>query len=118
MSKWITPDLHVKSLPKAGMWELTQELQYERGVQTYTVPVGFQTNLASIPWFLRWRFNVNGRHRRAAALHDYLYSIEFATRETCDAIFLDAMVDGGAGRYNSWVMHKGVRLGGWTRGRW
>lgn len=118
MSRFLTPDLHVKSLPKAGWWELTREVQYERNVYLHTVPAGFQTDLASIPRLLRWRFTVNGKSRRAAVLHDYLYSIKYATREVCDQIFKSALRDCGMGKYNAWVMYMGVRAGGWTRGRW
>jgi len=115
---WVTEDLDLRSMPKAGWWKLLSELTYERGVQTYTVPADFETDLASIPRVLRIRFSVNGKHRRAAVLHDYLYSIKFADRKTCDMIFKSAMHDCGVSKYNAWVMWVGVRAGGWTRGRW
>lgn len=54
-------------------------------------------NLASIPWFFRRVFNINGPHRIAAALHDGLYGGDYCadglilTRQQCDQIFLEAM---------------------------
>lgn len=115
---FITRDLHVKSLPEANLWELTRELEYQHNASVITVPAGTVTDFASIPAALRWRFNVNGKCRRAAVLHDYLYGIEFATRECCDRIFYAAMLDCGVWWWNARVMYWGVRAFGWTRGRW
>ena len=118
MSQWLTPDLHVKSLPKASEWELTKKLVYMYNGKALEVPVGTITDLASIPRILRWRFNINGKLRRPAALHDNLYATKWQTRQECDAVFKSAMRDTGMSKYNAWILHRGVRIGGWTRGRW
>jgi len=58
------------------------------------VPVGFKTDLASIPRvpFLRSMFMVNGLHRAAAIIHDYLCRLGMGfSRKTADKIFLEAM---------------------------
>ena len=118
MSQWLTPDLHVKSLSAASEWELTKKLVYMYQGEPLEVPAGTQTDFASIPRALRWRFNINGKTRRAAVLHDHLYGTKWKTRKQCDAVFKSAMRDCGVSRYNAWVMWAGVRAGGWTRGRW
>ena len=58
------------------------------------VPSGSVNNLASIPWLFRRIFAVNGPHRPAAALHDYLFETHgmglFDLSES-NLIFYDAM---------------------------
>lgn len=65
--------------------------------RTLIVPTGSVNDLASIPWALRRCFPINGPSRPAAALHDYLYSINgnvprnSLTRRECDQVFHEAM---------------------------
>lgn len=40
--------------------------------ETITVPAGFKTDLASIPWFARPFVPIAGRMAKPALLHDYL----------------------------------------------
>lgn len=60
------------------------------------VPVGYRTDLASTPWWIRWLLPPNGKYGKAAVIHDYLCAtrqvmvngvIVYITREQCDAIF-------------------------------
>lgn len=118
MGKWLTPDLHVKSLSKAGMWQLTMPLEYKYRGEILKVKRGTNTDLASIPLLLKPFFNVNGKSRRSAVLHDDLYTRKWKTRKECDRCFRSAMIDCGVGKFTAWTMYQGVRAGGWTRGRW
>lgn len=59
--------------------------------ESYTVPKGFRTDLASVPrplWsvFPRW-----GKYGRAAVLHDYLYETKKVSKKQADKLFLKAM---------------------------
>lgn len=61
------------------------------------VPAGKVNNLASVPWYARSLFPVNGPSRPGSALHDYLYEIGgvlpkdvILTREQCDDVFKEA----------------------------
>lgn len=67
------------------------------------VPKGSVNDLASIPWFFRRVFPINGPSRPAAALHDYLYETKGLngklSREKCDKIFKQAML---VPRYKFW----------------
>lgn len=62
------------------------------------VPAGAINDLASVPWFFKRIFPINGPSRPAAALHDYLYQTggnligAKLTRKQCDEIFMDAML--------------------------
>lgn len=84
----------------AGHWmskEITIFKSSERDI-TIVVPTGEVNDLASIPRLFRRVFSVNGPHRPAAALHDYLYgrggqlpSVKLSRKE-CDDVFLEAML--------------------------
>lgn len=55
-------------------WELLQS--YTSDNNNVTAPVGFITDGASIPWFLRWRFSPTGKYFGAAIVHDYILITE------------------------------------------
>lgn len=56
-------------------WETGQCLYFYSDTHkaVFIVEECFETDLASIPWFLQWRYNVNGRSRLPAILHDKGY---------------------------------------------
>ena len=60
------------------------------------VPTGFSTDFASIPRLLQNVIQVNGRHRSAAVIHDYLCSLvdigsPGLTQGMADKVFREAM---------------------------
>lgn len=83
--------------------------------ERFMIPAGFRTDLASIPWYLRWLpgFSPTGLHRLAAILHDYLYTVQDRTRAEADALFLEAMEACGVGPVLRKSLYAGVRIGGW-----
>lgn len=103
------------------IWELIEPLVYEVGYlgsgRTIIVPVGFQTDGASVPRFLWWCLSPTGPWLRAAALHDFLCrSIaagaphpEAPTRRAADAVFLEAMAVLGVPRLVRTLMWAAVR---------
>lgn len=82
-----------------GHWLSKGELRYYSRLvdREITVPSGSINNLASVPWFFRRVFHVNGSSRVAAILHDHLYGVRGVvddlslSRAQCDNIFLEAM---------------------------
>lgn len=80
------------------------------------IPKGFKTDLASIPGILQWipGFSVNGPHRIAAVLHDYLYTVQGLSRAECDKIFLEAMIACNVNKVLRNSIYAGVRVGGWV----
>ena len=76
-------------------WVLMAPLVYYTVDWAIEVPSGFLTDLASIPRVFWPLVPVNGRHRAAAILHDYLYVTQPCTRAEADALFLEAMHAGG-----------------------
>lgn len=91
-----------------GHWLSEGELIYYSKVSDteIVVPSGKVNDLASIPWFFRRVFAVNGPHRPAAALHDYLYQTGglkgYFSREECDDIFLEAMLTSKKAFWNTY----------------
>ncbi|KZZ67825.1 hypothetical protein A3765_10550 [Oleiphilus sp. HI0130] len=108
-----------------GRWKLLGSLDYllKPGTLFYKsvirVPVGFVTDLASIPKALRFLISQNEKHRKAAVLHDYLYykkgnmDLEIFTRKECDQLFEQAMQNCGVNWLKRKTMYAGVRIGGW-----
>lgn len=110
-------------------WILTEELHYgtHQG-QLIKIHAGFVTDLASIPRAARLLIPVNGRHREAAVLHDYLYSNKGKfrdkrnephtkhewTRLQCDRLFHIAMLECRVPKWKAQLMYWAVRAGGWV----
>ena len=103
--------------------KLTKELVWLNGDIRVVIPVGFETDLASVPRlplvFLLW----GDRAHREAVLHDYLYRcnavlmrgenrVSPVEKEDADWYFREAMI----GQGNSWgvyhPMYLGVRCAG------
>lgn len=107
---------HVKDgESQAGEWVLFTDVVFRdsRG-RTWVVPAGFITDLASIPRIARGIIEVNGKHRRAAVLHDYFYVMQQIRRAEADALFLEAMTVLKVPALQRHAMWASVRAGGWV----
>ncbi len=84
--------------------------------ESYIVPKGFETDLASIPSILSPLFPKVGDNLPAAILHDFLYSAKSPyglTRKNADLEFLKAMGQFGVKAWRRWLMYCAVRTFGW-----
>jgi hypothetical protein len=74
---------------------LTEPLVYrvERTNQIITVPAGFVTDFASVPWAARSIIDVVGKHSVGAVVHDYLYWDQQCSRYEADLLLHEAMVE-------------------------
>lgn len=83
-----------------------------------TVPAGFYTDLATIPWPLvgvpgAARY---GNHNRAAIIHDYVYGVKGhlddvqMTRKEADDLFYDIMIEDEVPKWKAWTMWFAVRI--------
>ena len=117
MPKFIT-DLEVTCI-NDGAWVLNSPLRYASDLlnDLVDVPVGFETDFASVPR-VPIAFTLFGdRAHREAVLHDYLYridSIPLVTISQANDVFLEAMKERGKGYFVRYAMYWGVVLGGWT----
>lgn len=115
MSSFTTP-LVVSPMPDGRRWKLVFSFIYHVGSHysnnIISVPVGFVTDFASIPW-LFWNFlPAWGKYGKAAVIHDYLYQTGSRSRKESDTIFLEAMLAGGTKPWKAKVMYWAVKLFG------
>lgn len=122
VSKFLTT-LNVKELDDStndgrGTWELTWPLIYKSDVAatTFVVPVGFQTDFASVPR-IPIAFDLTGDSaHEAAVVHDFLYTgkdgVHEVTRSVADSVLREASIVSGVPAWRAWMMWAGVRLGG------
>lgn len=91
--------------------KLLQRLAYRAVI----VPVGFESDLATIPRPLWPILPPFGRYARAAVIHDYIYTNmrELMTRKAADGIFKAVMIDDGADIITRNILYCAVRSVGW-----
>lgn len=105
-------ELHAQE-GKSGEWKLDRDLIYQaNGGEIITVPAGFETDLASIPRAFQILIPVNGKHRKPAVIHDYLYANRIGKRGRADSVFLEAMKSVGVSWWKRRLMYAAVRVGG------
>lgn len=98
---------------------LDSEFDYHFGSEdsnfVIQVPSGFQTDLASTPFFA-WSlgFPKWGRYSKAAVVHDFLYQSKLVSRATADAIFKEAMLVLNVPKWKANIIYSAVRLLGWV----
>jgi len=114
-----TRKLVVSLLPGGKKWRLEEEFSYYTDMfgerKVFKVPVGFETDFASIPKifipFLEWRDKFN----KAAVVHDWLYHTKELPRKDADKVFLEAMLVLGIPKWKAYLFYLVVRLFGWLR---
>lgn len=108
-------------------WRIDREVTFhvgsKDGLDVITVPDGFITDFASVPWPASMLIPMSGRHNMAAVVHDFLYSLlgeislpnnlKKRSRSECDAVFLEALNACGCNWFKSQIMYRAVRLAGW-----
>ena len=93
-------------------WIVDRPGVYHYDGEVIEIPRGFVTDLASIPKGLRWLVPVNGKHRLAALLHDYMYYMELDDRIDCDLAFIEEMERQGVRYIKRQAMFAMVRMFG------
>jgi hypothetical protein len=110
-------DLILKSVRGTRTWVVLQELAYQtHAYDKIRVPIGFTTDLASVPQLFQNLFPKDGKYKDAAVVHDYLYSTQGLygkfTRKQSDKIFSQAMKDLGVSWWRRSMIYRAVRIGG------
>jgi len=117
MSEFLT-ELNTRLKNDDKVWVMCSPLIYKSDLMgTIEVPVGFESDFASVPRLPIIYSLFGDRAHREAVLHDYLYRIDskpYATYSQANEVFYEAMELRG----KSWIvrhcMWAGVVLGGWT----
>ena len=121
--------LELRHRPGHHRWEVTEPLYYRylntsKGLQPLSsqlimVPVGYLSDLASVPHLAR-RFidSLPPSTRRPSVVHDFIYThlTHRFTKREADRIFYEALLEEGTSRLVAWLMWKAVSLAG--RGNW
>ena len=93
-------------------YELLEALEFDSdipGVGLVRVPPGTVTDFASIPRFF-WRILPPwDTHRRAAIVHDFLYSTQTHPKATADKVFLEAMRELKVPEWKAQTMYRAVQ---------
>jgi hypothetical protein len=100
------------------IWILDSPLVYQSALldTVINIPMGFETDFASVPRvpIAYWLFG--DRAHREAVLHDYLYridSVPVVTFGQANDVFLEAMKVRGKGLFVRYAMYWGVVIGGY-----
>jgi hypothetical protein len=100
----------------AEAWELLEEVTYRGRAETFTVPVGFRTDFASVPTVFVWLIPRYGVYTKAAIVHDYLCREAPVDRADADGLFRRALRELGVSVLRRWIMWAAVRAGGRLKG--
>ena len=108
-------DIH-KSDEHGNVFTLKEPLTVHYGGLVVIVPVGFESDGASVPRFF-WRVVFppgDDKALRAAFAHDYIYRThpDGWTRELADLMFHDLLIEDGIPKIRAELAWAGVRLGG------
>jgi hypothetical protein len=82
--------------------------------QVIAVPIGFETDLGSIPLALQNVFPKDGKAMYGYILHDYLYKMGMYSRSTSDDMLEEAMQSLGVSWWRRKSVRLGLKLGGWV----
>ena len=95
-------------------WIVREPLTYKIGISqdSITVPVGFVTDLASIPPALQSFIQQNGPYLLPAVVHDYLYWKQTCTRDQSDQILLLAMIEHEVPETKRFAIYQAVHFAG------
>jgi hypothetical protein len=112
MSAFLTPLRMEKT--DGDRWILTDALIYQSDVanQTFVVPRGFETDLASVPRLPVIFWLTGATSEKAAVVHDWLYSTRTVPRKMADDVLAEASKAMGVPAWRRGLMWLGVRLGG------
>lgn len=90
------------------IYRLTKSFTYYVGslsqpLAAIEVPLGFETDFASIPAWLHWVIPADGLWAKASAMHDFLYDRHAeVSKIIADSIFLEAML---VAKVNPFIAH-------------
>jgi len=89
-------DLVIRSIPKTKFFSLEEDFTCHTSEGIFVVPLGFRTNLATIPEVLQSLIQNNAPYiREASVLHDYLYdkdtTYSYVSKNKADRLLIEGM---------------------------
>lgn len=80
---------YMEEVEKETLWELKEEIIIKTSKGLYvTIPVGFQTDFASVPKIFWSIISSIGKYNLASVIHDYFYTTHLLDRKSADEEFL------------------------------
>jgi hypothetical protein len=107
--------LIVEALPEPGKWKTVAPLVWcDPTFGRLEVPVGFITDLASVPGIARAfpDFDPTGLSRRPGVMHDWLYTVKPVTRDVADRFLREALIAEGEAQLVANAFYDAVHLFG------
>ncbi|MCA9420963.1 MAG: DUF1353 domain-containing protein [Nitrospirales bacterium] len=110
-------------VPDPPVFMVAHPLRYtpDDGQHEIVIPVGFVTDLASIPSLLWWWEAPHEGTMAPAIVHDYLYWEQSCTKDEADAVMYLAMLEIGLGEFTANRIYDGIRTpfaqGAWENNR-
>ena len=99
---------------KTNRWIVKRPIYLFADEKSMSAHTEMRSDLASIPKLIRTLFPIDGRHVRAAILHDAMYRwYSPFNRAEADWLFYTMMMQDGVPRWRAELMYQGVRAGGW-----
>ena len=89
------------------MFQITQGITVS-GIQ---IPIGYETDFASVPRVFWSIIPPIGKHSIAALIHDYMYDNRIGSRREADRLFLEIMLEHKVKKLLAYTMYAGVRIG-------
>ncbi len=98
-------------VPDPPVFMVAHPLRYtpDDGQHHIVVPIGFITDLASIPNFLWWWEAPHESTMAPAIVHDFLYWEQSCTKDEADAVMYLAMLDVGLDNFTTNRIYEGIR---------
>jgi hypothetical protein len=115
---WIKRGAYEPIPGRVDRWRATEETIYRCKYGDFTVPVGFDCDLATIPKFMQWLYPKDGKsYAHAAMVHDMLCRKSHpASWYLADKVFYLSLKDSGVWFLRRRTMFNYVRAWHWLRG--
>lgn len=111
-------ELDVRALPNGSDWELLKDLVADvgkpGGKDSIRIKKGFVTDFGSVPPYLQWIVNPQGKAKSAYVLHDWLYRNQPYNQLVCDGLLVDGMETLGVSWLQRKLVYAGLRIGGFV----
>ncbi len=91
-------------------WSLLEPIEFRYKSFYHRVPIGFKTDLASVPKAFWWFLPPYGKYTRAAIIHDYLLQHRDVKRKDADHSFREQLRIHGVSYLTRQLMYISVRL--------
>jgi hypothetical protein len=104
----------LKPLPRKDLWRLLEDYRIIAQGVTVVVPIAFEFDGASVPWF-GWQATYTPASPKviaAALAHDWLYLNHQTEKPVADKIFREILLRCGADPERSWIMYQAVAVAG------